>query len=221
MVASDAIPRGSSTHKPCDRRSGTATSPDAGHASSIRTRGPADRSYVHHSPGRGETRAGRSPHAGVCPSRLDYRAQLGGPVRHLFSNLAFDRPAADRLPTCCENFLYVFKAARNGPHAPPIGRPVAAAAVARRRPGRRPSAGADSEMPAGPPRNGQRRGHMIEVGRQPAGRASWTRSVTGTPRRSGVRTAVGVASGGGLQLRDGRNLCGRRRGWMVARSGWA
>ncbi len=32
----------------------------------------------------------------------------------------------------CSKFLYVFKAARNGPHAPPPGRAPAAAAVALR-----------------------------------------------------------------------------------------
>jgi hypothetical protein len=40
-------------------------------------------------------------------------------------------PAAGcRLPETGENFLYFFKAARNGPHAPPIGRLVDAAAAA-------------------------------------------------------------------------------------------
>ena len=36
------------------------------------------------------------------------------------------RDRDSRLPACCENFLYVFKAARNGPHAPPPGRAPAA-----------------------------------------------------------------------------------------------
>jgi hypothetical protein len=67
------------------------------------------------------------------------------------------RDAAGMPPGCRpgtgENFLYFFKAARNGPHAPPIGHLAAAAAAARRRPGRRPSAGADSKKPSGPPRD--------------------------------------------------------------------
>jgi hypothetical protein len=68
------------------------------------------------------------------------------------------------------DFLFVFKAARNGPHAPPIGHLAAAAAVAPRRPGPRPPAGADSEKPPGPPKNGQHRGPLICLGRQSAGR---------------------------------------------------
>jgi len=70
---------------------------------------------------------------------------------------------------CCENFLYVFKAARNGPLAPPPGRAPAAAAVALRRTrltpvGWREDANTRAAKTPTVPRV------LMLIGRQPAGR---------------------------------------------------
>jgi hypothetical protein len=118
----------------------------------------------------------------------------------------------------CANFLYVFKAARHGPHAPPIGRLAAAAAVARRRPGRRPSAGADSEKPSGPPKRWTAP-RAVDLGgpaagRRRDGRAAWL------PRRAVTRVGVrgGLPPAGALRPRDGRGPYAGRGGWVVARA---
>jgi hypothetical protein len=103
---------------------------------------------------------------------------------------------------------------------PPIGRLAAAAAVARRRPGPRPSAGADSEKPSGPPKHGQRRGRMVSgcAGSRPA--ASWARGVAAMPRRSADYSPrwLGSLPPAGI---SGPGMAGasraRRGGWVVAR----
>jgi hypothetical protein len=82
-----------------------------------------------------------------------------------------------------------------------------------------PSAGADSEKSSGPPRCGQRRGNLIEVGRRrPA--ASWTRGVTATPRRSGVRAAVAelLCLRRGAPAPDGQDPHLGGGAWVVAQS---
>ena len=61
------------------------------------------------------------------------------------------RPPACRhgLPAGCANFLYVFKAARNGPHAPPPGRASDAPPSLHAGHATRPASGAESGKPGG------------------------------------------------------------------------
>jgi hypothetical protein len=97
-----------------------------------------------------------------------------------------------------EDFLYsVSKAARNGPHAPPIGRLVAAAAAARRRPGRRPSASADSEKPIGAAETTGNAGEqLIRAGRRPAGGEVGTRRRSHAAPYRDARSAAGCLGRG-------------------------
>ena len=108
----------------------------------------------------------------------------------------FGRPQA----RCCENFLYVFKAARNGPLAPPTGHTPRPRSAARLRCScRTPSAGAERGSPGPPMTTGPR---FIGV---------WGWSADGrrvAARFDGGDLAVAgrgqSASGGGLGLRDGQ-----------------
>lgn len=83
-----------------------------------------------------------------------------------------------------ENFLYVFKAALNGPHAPPPGRASDAPLSLHAGHATHPAAGAESGKPGGR-RTWKRRNWLWFVGRQPAG-----------ARRPPHRRAVGRVTAG-------------------------
>ena len=117
---------------------------------------------------------------------------------------------------CCENFLYVFKAARNGPLAPPPGRAPGRLAVARGRARLTPVGWReDANTRARQDSDGSRVLRMI--GRQPAGRraelgAACSRgcgrdATRCRPRRGGRRGVCGAAPPSPRALRvasDGR-----------------
>ncbi len=118
---------------------------------------------------------------------------------------------------CGSKFLYVFKAALNGPHAPPPGRAPAAAAVALR-PTRLTPGGWRGEREA---RRAAAERQVVDrwCGGPAAGRAARPRARAAEGRarrprrraRGGRGVAVRAPPAGALRLQDGRGTVGRSR----------
>jgi hypothetical protein len=125
---------------------------------------------------------------------------------------------------CCAKFLYVFEAARNGPHAPPPGRASDAPLSLHAGHAERPAAGAEAGKARRAAEDDRAVYGLTVVGRQPAGAAPGRRGVgqrtPGPDTRGELGRVVAVTAppAGALRLQDGRRPPAGRGPWVVARS---